>query len=88
MIEFSEIPLLDLAPLASGGDTSDLVQAFAKAYGETGFAYAINHGIDRGLRAAVFDASERFHALPEAAKNAIALTKTIVGTLRSTPQQM
>lgn len=75
MTEFSEIPLLDLAPLASGGDTSELVQTFAKAYGETGFAYAINHRIDRGLRAAVFDASERFHALPEAAKNAIALDK-------------
>ena len=73
MPEFSEIPVLDLAPLVAGGDTTALARDFAKAYGETGFGYVVNHGIDPALRAAVFDASRRFHALPEAAKRAIAL---------------
>jgi isopenicillin N synthase-like dioxygenase len=73
MTEFSDIPVLDLAPLIAGEDTSVLAQDFAKAYGETGFGYVINHGIDPALRAAVFDASARFHALPEATKQAIAL---------------
>lgn len=73
MTEFTQIPVLDLAPLMAGADTSDLAAAFAKAYGETGFGYVINHGIDPALRRAVFDAARRFHALPEAAKQAIAL---------------
>jgi isopenicillin N synthase-like dioxygenase len=73
MTEFTEIPVLDLAPLIRGEDTSSLAQDFARAYGETGFGYIINHGVDPALRQAVFDASRRFHALPEATKAAIAL---------------
>ncbi len=73
MTEFTTIPVLDLAPLTTGADTSALARDFAKAYGETGFGYIINHGIDPALRRAVFDAARRFHALPEAVKPAIAL---------------
>jgi len=75
MTEFTEIPILDLAPLINGEDTSDLALRFAKAYGETGFGYVINHGVDKALRAAVFAASKEFHALPESEKRAIALDK-------------
>ncbi|WP_050930481.1 isopenicillin N synthase family dioxygenase [Aestuariivita boseongensis] len=75
MTAFSEIPVLDLAPLIKGDDTTSLALEFAKAYGETGFGYVINHGIDPGLLAAVFDASKKFHALPEDTKQAIALDK-------------
>ncbi len=75
MSEFTEIPVLDLAPLLTGDSTAALALAFAKAYGETGFAYIINHGIDPLLRAAVFDASKRFHALPEAEKQRIAVDR-------------
>ena len=75
MTEFTEIPVLDLAPLVAGQDTSGLAQDFAKAYGQTGFGYIVNHGIDPALRAKVFAASKRFHALPEAAKTAIALDR-------------
>ncbi len=76
MTEFSEIPVLDLAPLVTGNDTAALARGFAKAYGETGFGYVVNHGIDPDLCAAIFDASRRFHALPEAAKQVIALDST------------
>lgn len=75
MTEFTDIPVLDLAPLIAGEDTTNLARAFAKAYGETGFGYIINHGVDPALRAAVFDASKRFHALPAETKNAIALNR-------------
>ncbi len=75
MTEFTEIPVLDLAPLISGDDSADLTRSFAKAYGETGFGYVINHGIDPALRAAVFAASKKFHALPEAAKSSITLDR-------------
>ena len=73
MTEFTEIPVLDLAPIIHGDNTSALAMAFAKAYGETGFGYIVNHGIDPALRAAVFEASKQFHALPEFAKQTIAL---------------
>ncbi len=76
MTDFNEIPVLDITPLIAGDDTTDLAAAFAKAYGETGFAYIIGHGIDPALRAAIFDASKRFHALPESAKQAIAIDHT------------
>ena len=73
MTEFSEIPVLDLAPMARGGDTTALALEFAEAYGTTGFGYVINHGVDPSLRKAVFTAARQFHALPEAEKQAIAL---------------
>jgi isopenicillin N synthase-like dioxygenase len=75
MAEFTEIPVLDLAPLINGDDTSDLALKFFEAYSKTGFGYIINHGVDPALRAAVFAASKKFHALPEAAKQAITLDK-------------
>ncbi|MEM6303483.1 MAG: 2OG-Fe(II) oxygenase family protein [Pseudomonadota bacterium] len=73
MGEFDAIPVLDLAPLKSGEDTSQLARAFRTAYGETGFAYVINHGIDPDLKAEIFAASKAFHALPDAAKQSNAL---------------
>lgn len=76
MTEFTEIPVLDLGPLVRGEDTRDLAKSFAKTYGETGFGYVVGHGIDPALRTDVFDASRRFHALPETRKLEIALTKT------------
>ena len=46
MTEFTAIPVLDLSPLINGEDTADLAKSFADAYGNTGFAYVINHGVD------------------------------------------
>lgn len=75
MTEFTEIPVLDLAPLMNGGDTTQLAIDFAKAYGDTGFGYIVNHGVDPKLRKDIFAASKQFHALSEAQKQAIALDK-------------
>ena len=50
MTEFTEIPVLDLAPLTNGGDKTQLAIDFANAYGNTGFGYIINHGVDPKLR--------------------------------------
>ena len=75
MTEFNHIPVLDLAPLIAGDDTAELAAAFARVYGEVGFAYVVNHGVDPGLRAEVFQASKRFHALALPAKQAVALNR-------------
>ena len=73
MTDFSEIPVLDLAPLIALQDTNALERDFLETYGQTGFGYVINHGIDPALRAQVFNASRRFHALPIDTKQAVAL---------------
>lgn len=73
MTEFSDIPVLDLAPLVNGDDTTKLASEFAEAYGTTGFAYVINHGVEQSLRKDIFAVSKRFHALDEVVKNRISL---------------
>jgi isopenicillin N synthase-like dioxygenase len=75
MTEFTEIPVLDLAPLTNGDDKTQLAIDFANAYGNTGFGYIINHGVDPKLRKNIFAASKQFHTLSEAQKQAIALDK-------------
>ncbi len=69
------IPVLDLEPLIAGRDTGALAVEFARVYGETGFAYVTNHGVNERLVGAVFDAARRFHALPLPDKSKIALDR-------------
>ncbi len=72
-----EIPVIDVSPLRSGGSSNldELAREFAAAYGEVGFGYIVNHGIDAALIETVFQASERFHALPQAEKMAVELNR-------------
>ncbi len=75
MGEFADIPVLDVSA-ALGDDRAArgaLARDFADAYGRVGFAYVTGHGVDPKLVSKVFDASARFHALPRAAKMAVAL---------------
>ena len=67
------IPVLDATNLAQC--PTDLVTAFAEAYGTYGFAYIANHGIPPALIDGIFDASRRFHALPLATKTAISVDR-------------
>ncbi len=73
MSDFTDIPILDLEPLFDGGNRARLAADFLAAYGETGFAYVVNHGISPELRARMFAASRAFHALPEQQKQLVAL---------------
>lgn len=63
------IPVLDLT-------APDIEAQFFKAYHEVGFAYLTQHGIPDTQRAALFDASRAFHALPEASKRQIEVDGT------------
>lgn len=71
-MEFTEIPVLDASPLSRGAP-EEMAAAFARAYGGTGFAYVVNHGVPATLISRVFAASTVFHALPRAHKMALAL---------------
>ncbi|MGI9372165.1 MAG: isopenicillin N synthase family dioxygenase [Hyphomicrobiales bacterium] len=72
---FSEIPIIDGSALGSQ-DTNELdilAQAFFDAYSTSGFGCIINHGVDDALTKGVFEASARFHALPDVEKLEIEL---------------
>ncbi len=73
MTDFSSIPVLDASALMFGGDMVPLAREFAKAYGEVGFAYITNHGIDEALIYAIFEANRVFHDLPLETKMQVAL---------------
>jgi len=72
MTEFTEIPVLAASPLLRGAP-DEMADVFATAYGETGFAYIVNHGISEDLVERAFAASAAFHALPRDQKMAVAL---------------
>lgn len=64
------VPIIDLSV-----SDEHVAEALLVAYSEVGFAGLVNHGIDRARLDAVFEASARFHDLPEAEKRRIELNE-------------
>ena len=77
------LPHLSLAGADSPGGLRRLAGAVAAAYRETGFAHVARHGIPAAVIDALFDASRRFHALPRATKDAIAVNRHHRGYIAS-----
>ena len=75
MAEFRDIPLIDIGGIdqASDDELQRLASLFRQAYGDVGFGYITNHGVPQSLIDRVFAASQRFHALPHAAKMKVEL---------------
>ena len=72
----SPLPVLDLASLADGVEPdAHLARALDRAFTEVGFCYVTSIGVAPELRDRVFEASRAFHALPRAAKQAIAINE-------------
>jgi isopenicillin N synthase-like dioxygenase len=70
-----DIPTIDLADLETPDGCARVGRDLDRAYGALGFAYVVNHGVPQASIDAVFEASARFHALPDAAKAAIAVNR-------------
>jgi isopenicillin N synthase-like dioxygenase len=68
----TELPILSFAGAAA---ESVLAQQLDQAFRETGFCYIRDIGVDQTLVDEVFNASRRFHAVPRAAKDAIAMNR-------------
>lgn len=66
-----DVPTIDLS-----APDHEIERALDDAYGTIGFAYLVNHGVHQTLVDDVFAASQRFHALPQADKDAIAIGPT------------
>lgn len=66
----SEVPVLDLTPLVSGGSIDALAEQLDRACRETGFFYVSNHGISEIALNAIFGATRRYFAMPEQVRQA------------------
>src|SRR5215813_918463 len=76
-LDFTDVPLIDLAPAWSGGDASRraVADAIADACGRVGFFYVKNHGLTDADIAAIFRTAADFHNLPLEAKMEVSMTK-------------
>jgi isopenicillin N synthase-like dioxygenase len=65
-IEVPEIPVLDVAPLASGNiaDVTAVGRAMREASERIGFFYIRNHGVPQDLIDRVYEVSRRFYSQP------------------------
>lgn len=74
-----DIPVIDVAPLLSGGDDAAIAAASAalgRACRHTGFCYVTGHAAGPALREAAFTAARAFFALPAEAKEALSIRRS------------
>jgi isopenicillin N synthase-like dioxygenase len=73
------LPIIDVSGLRSGGvlDRHAVGRALLAACLDKGFFYMQGHAVPEHLSQSVFHQSEAFFALPEAEKNAIALSQSL-----------
>lgn len=79
-----EVPVIDLGPYLRGepGALEKTAQALGEASESLGFYFVGGHGVEQSLIDRVFDATERFHALPlEKKLSVIVADGKIVGYL-------
>ena len=74
MAEISDIPVIDVSPIYEGGHQA-VGNELVRTYAEVGFSYISGHGIDPKLTDGIFEASQRFHALPRESKLAVSLDR-------------
>ena len=76
-------PILDLGDYARGvpGAREKVAAVLRDACENVGFMVAINHGVPQSMVDGMFAWAERFHALPMATKNSLAMGKNFVGYL-------
>ncbi len=75
---FTEIPIIDIADLSAGDPAARRAcgRLIGEACRDVGFFYVVNHGIAQTRIDEVFAAAQRFFALPEAEKMAVALARS------------
>ncbi len=69
--DVDQLPIIDF----EAADERTLARQLDAAFAGIGFCYFRGIGVDESLREAVFAASRRFHAMPLAAKQAIAMNE-------------
>lgn len=77
----SIIPVIDIAPLRDAHDPTTVAEALHRASRDVGFIYVTDHGISETLIDQVRDAALQFSRLPEAQKQAAAISNKHRGSL-------
>ncbi len=77
------IPVIDFGPAFRGepGGLEPVARQVRRASEEIGFFFLAGHGVPDPLVDAAFAASREFHALPDAAKQALAINENNIGYL-------
>ena len=86
----ARLPIIDLAPYFRGEDGAleILAAEIAAACRDIGFFYITHHGVGEDLIAGAFAQSKRFHALPLAVKQSLAMDQNNIGYMaRNTSMQ-
>ncbi|MBB3676011.1 isopenicillin N synthase family dioxygenase [Modestobacter versicolor] len=65
------IPVIDLTPALTGGDTTDLVTQLHTAMSEVGFLQVVGHGVSPDLVTAAHDSMDLLDSLPAAERRAL-----------------
>jgi isopenicillin N synthase-like dioxygenase len=73
--DFTEIPVVDLAPLARGGIHA-VAKEISQACETAGFLYVKNHGVPPDVVDGVFGAARWFFSLPQAERDAIDVARS------------
>lgn len=73
---FSEIPIIDVAPLIDGSDPESVARQIGKVCEEVGFFYIKGHGVSPDLINDMYRVAEEFFALPMEAKERIHVATT------------
>ena len=75
---FTEIPIIDISALFAADPAARFAcgREIGRACRDVGFFYVVNHGIAQARIDEVFAAAQRFFALSEAEKMAVALTRS------------
>ncbi len=75
ILDFSEIPVIDIGPLVRGERQREaqVVEAIARACQEVGFMYVRNHGVPAAVLSRLVEQAKAFFALPAAEKNTVAV---------------
>ena len=68
-LSFSEIPLIDIAPLLNGDDPQGVARQIGNSCEQVGFFYIRNHGVSRTLIERFYTVTRQFFALPFESKN-------------------
>jgi isopenicillin N synthase-like dioxygenase len=71
-----ELPVIDMRDIGETAAEVDIARRLDAAFSDVGFCYFSNIGVPQTLVAALFAQSRRFHALPDAAKRALAMNAT------------
>ncbi|MBE9605843.1 isopenicillin N synthase family oxygenase [Acetobacteraceae bacterium H6797] len=69
------LPIVDLSALGTEEGDKAIAKSLDYAFSTIGFAYFANTPITAEQHKAIFEASRRFHALPEEAKKAVAMNE-------------